>query len=200
MIGANVGEVGVASDPPLSAFVFEVPNDFLLLRVNGYHRPSGGQCPAYLLIDVSKLSVPIRMLVTLFRLSMALQAVVHLPQELCDLFVADRMALRNKFCRKRTRTLAAPTQRRIRVATRQWFNQGFQAPPQVGIERPKYRASSSRPSPTTRAQRRSIKLLDVLRDSHAGHATDSADLKNAPIAHLLSFSSPHHTVMRNKTR
>jgi hypothetical protein len=83
MIGTNVYEAGVASDigyaagtgtrhrgigkimainflgrfrfAPLSAFIFEVPNEFLLFRVHGNHWPSGGQCPPYLFIGVLTL-------------------------------------------------------------------------------------------------------------------------------------------------
>ena len=80
----DVHLLGHSFGPPLAPAVLEVPNQFLLLGVNADHRVMGVAVLAGLTVDVPELGVPVRMLVTLDRLDVALKAEVLLLQQLFD--------------------------------------------------------------------------------------------------------------------
>ena len=127
------------------------------------------------------------MIVPLLGLPIPLQAVVHLPQQLGHLLMADRMVLRRQFCRQGPRALARPAQRRFRVAAGQGLDQRFEAPRQVGIA-----LHEGRPAPTwapypARRKRGLLEFLHALHDRDARQSTGSTYGRYAAMAKLTSL-------------
>src|SRR3989454_7108907 len=101
---------------PLPSSVRIVSDQFLLL---GVHRDDGRplcQGPLDLRVDVAELRVAVGMVVPLFHLTVALQAVPLHVQELGDFHVTDRMPLTGELRGEGPRALAGPAQRRLRIA------------------------------------------------------------------------------------
>lgn len=72
---------------PLLASIVVVANEFFLLCVHGNHRNTLLQTLLYRCIDMPELLVTIRMVCSLFRLPVALQAIVQIVKYLRHTFV-----------------------------------------------------------------------------------------------------------------
>ena len=77
-------------------------------------------------VDVPKLRIAVRVILSLLGLAIALQAIVQVMKNLRDLHVADRMLLLTQFLGDGPRALADPAQRRFRIAARLLIDQPFQ--------------------------------------------------------------------------
>ena len=62
------------------------------------------------MVDVSKLSIPIGVILPFLEFPVALQTVVLFVEDLRDPHIADRMSLAAEFARERPRALANPPQ------------------------------------------------------------------------------------------
>ena len=91
---------------PLPTLVVVVAEDLLFLCVDRDDGSPGGEGRANPLIDVLKLRVSVRVIVSFLRFPIPLKAVVQLPQQLRHLLMADRMMLRRQFGRQGARALA----------------------------------------------------------------------------------------------
>ena len=67
------------------------------------------------LVDVTKLRIPVCMVLPLLGLAVALQAEVQIPQQLADHRVANRMPLGTQLRGQAAQALARPAQRRFRI-------------------------------------------------------------------------------------
>src|SRR6266545_6091565 len=186
-------EVGRLALSPLPALVLVIPNQLLLLRVHGDDRSARGQRPADVIVDVVELRVAVWMIRSFLGLPVPLQAVVHLAKELRDLLMADRMVMARELRRQRTRALAGPAQRGLRVAPCQRLHQGLQRPRQLGVANQERVASSAGTPDTSGRDRVLFQLADALGDSDAGQSTSAADPRDTPIAVLHGFVRRHHS-------
>jgi len=103
---------------PFATCVLEVADQLLLLGVDGDHRLPAVEEILGDGVDVSELCVAIRVLCTLDRLPVRLEAVTFLLQQLGDGLVADLEPLVGQFSCESSRALASPPQRRHRVTSR----------------------------------------------------------------------------------
>ena len=102
--------------PPFAAGVLELPDQLLLLGVHADHRVAGVLVGPGLLVDVPELRVPVRVLLALDGLGVALQAEPLLVQQVTDRVRADLVALAGQLGRQRPGRLDRPPQRRHRIA------------------------------------------------------------------------------------
>ena len=136
VVGADPG--WLALRPPLPAAVFELADQFLLLGVHADHGVPGRLVLADLPADVTELRVPVRVLLSLDGLGVALQAEPLGPQQIADGVRRDLMTLGCQLGRQLPRGLRRPPQRRHRVAPLLWLNKGKQrrAQPRIQVGRP----------------------------------------------------------------
>lgn len=85
-----------------------VADEFLLLGVDRNDRDALPQASFHRDIDMAKLRIAVRVILALFGLAVALQAVVQAMKNLRHLHVADGMFLLRQFLRNRPRALAPP--------------------------------------------------------------------------------------------
>ena len=141
----------VAVRTPRPTRVLEGSDKLLFLRVHRHHRlalPLENQHPA---VDVDELRVPVRMLISLQRLAVRLQAVAQLVQQPVHRAFADPVARVLEFPRQPRRTAAGPAQRPRRVAPRGRIDQRFQRRHQAAVvngQRLATRARAAQPSPS----------------------------------------------------
>ena len=85
-------------------------------------------------IDVPKLRVAVGVVRALLGLAIALQAIVQIVKNLRDLHMTNTVFVPAKFLGNRPRTLAYPSQGRLRIASRLTLNHLFQClhQPRVG--------------------------------------------------------------------
>src|SRR6266481_3493813 len=100
--------LGIALGLPFPAAVLEVPDQFLLLGVDGNHRVAGGLVLRGRARDMIELGVAIRMLAALAGLARRLQAIVELCQKITDAPLTDLVTLLGQFLRQPRRALAGP--------------------------------------------------------------------------------------------
>ena len=80
----------------------------------------------YLLIDMFKLRIAVRMLIPLPSLAVRLQAVTGFLEQCCHCLIRNGMILSRQFFRQYCCTLASPAQRRFRMPTGDRIDQLFQ--------------------------------------------------------------------------
>src|SRR4029077_15788610 len=120
----------VPLEPKLSAPVFKVPHQLLLLGIYRDDRLTLLEEASDLLVDMLKLSIAIRMRRAFQSLGVCLQAIAYLVQQLSHQTVADRVTTPAQFLGQFAHALASPAQRRLWVATAQRLDQVLQIPPQ----------------------------------------------------------------------
>src|SRR5260370_32484166 len=81
-----------------------------------------------------ELGIPIRMIVSLLGLAIALQTVVLIVKNLRYFGVTDGRMAPGQRLRDRTRALAGPAQRRFGIAPRLFLDHRLQPPHQLGAE------------------------------------------------------------------
>src|SRR5712671_891885 len=129
----------------LAAWVAEIPDPFLFLRVDRDHRLLFSQSRGHLGVDMAKLRIPVGVAIALFGFAVALQAVARIIKQSSDQGAAHLVALRLERLRQSAHAFAGPPQRRLRVTTRRRFDQCFEIPEQGGILGDRRFASRSRP-------------------------------------------------------
>src|SRR6185436_17396082 len=144
----DAGGLPVAT--PFASGVLEVAHQLFLL---GIHRD--GRQPARLKgrdrrRDILELCVTIRMLATLTGLTVGLQAVAQLMQQVCDFLPFDVKALFLQLCRQAAHAFTGPAQGRLRISTCGWFDQRLQRGGQLRLYHHQRFASSSRASDALR--------------------------------------------------
>ena len=181
-----VGEVmGVHPDrpargPPLPAAVLELADQFLLLGVHADHGIPGRQMLAGLLADVTELSVPVRMLLSLDGLGVALQAEPLLAEQGADRALRDLMPLAGELVRQVAGRQRRPPQRRHRVAPFLRFHQGQQCRGQARVQVSGPFAASARPPHPAQRPGPGIQLVHAQRHrrladpGRPGHHPDPA--------------------------
>ena len=115
-----------------------------LLGVHADHRLAGRLVVLGLLVDVPELRIPVRMLVPLQRLGVALQAEAILPQQAADRGRRHRMPLPGQLAGQVPQRLGRPPQRRFRVAALVRLHQRQQGRHQTRIQR---RSALAAPAP-----------------------------------------------------
>lgn len=124
---------GLFGGQPLLASIVVVAHEFLLLGIDRNDRQPCGQAPLHAGVDVTELGVEVGMIVPFLCLAVALQAIVLRVEELGHLDIADGMSLLGELCGQRSRALADPPQRSLRVPTGRAVNQVFQGAQQTRI-------------------------------------------------------------------
>ena len=117
---------GLAAGTPLPPGIAEIPDQFLLFRVDRDDRltaPLEGPHPP---VDVLELGVAIGMVVSFLGLAVGLQAVPQVVQQGGDGLVAHGMALAAQFLGQFPGALGGPAQGRLRIAAGGRFDQGLQ--------------------------------------------------------------------------
>jgi hypothetical protein len=104
------------------------------------------------IVDIAKLSIPVRMIPPLFQFAITLQAIVLRMQELANFDLAERMPLVTEFGSESPCAFAYPSQRRLRITTGSAVNQTLQRCQQRGIGLRQVLASRARTTDTPRRQ------------------------------------------------
>jgi hypothetical protein len=111
---------------PLFSCILEVSDQFLFLRIDRDYRLASCLRRLHLRIEVLKLRIPIGMRSSFLLLTVSLQAIPQLVQQLGYQLPTDGMTLFLQFAGQLANTLTGPTQRRFRVPTASGFNQSLQ--------------------------------------------------------------------------
>src|SRR5450755_1881980 len=157
----------------------EIPHQLALFRVYGYHRLIRGERRARRLVEMPKLRVTVRMILTLPRLGVRVQPKPKPPQQLPGRPIGHLMPGRPKRTRDVLQALRAPPQRRARIPTRIRIHQRLQRSHQLRIRLRQPRPPRTWPTDTTRLepcplpQLRDPTLHSVLADPRRTH--DSRD-------------------------
>jgi hypothetical protein len=112
--------------PPHLAAVFEVAHQFLLLRIHRNHWLPETDILFNFRVDMFELRVAVRVPVPLFRLPVALQAVVQFMQQLSYHRVTHAMPHLFKIFRQAAHAPAGPSQTPFRIAPRRGLHQLLQ--------------------------------------------------------------------------
>ncbi len=146
----------------------------------------------YLPVDVSKLSVAVRMLIPLLGLPVALQTVIHLSKQLPRLCVANAVSSSGQFVRQCPCALTGPTQRRFRITPRQRFHQGFQQRGQLGIVLDQRMPSAAHVADALQRQGGRIQFLNAFHDGDTRQSAGTADQRHPAVAQLRGFGGGQH--------
>jgi len=130
---------------PLPSAVAEIPDQFLLLRVNRNRRLTVLERSADPLVDVLELGVTVGMRRPFPSLAIRLQTVPGFMQQLGYRATTYGMLLAGEFLSQMSHALARPTQRRLGIASGGRFNQRLQRreQPRIALRQ----AGPSRPRP-----------------------------------------------------
>ena len=107
--------LGVPGRAPLPAVVLVGPHELLFLGVHADHRFPGVTVVGGLGVEIGELRVPVRMLVALDRLGVALQAEPLPAQQLRDGFLAHLVPGRDQLRGELPGRHRGPAQRRLRI-------------------------------------------------------------------------------------
>src|SRR2546426_6238745 len=182
--------------PPLLADVGVIPDQFFLLGINRDHWMLVPQASFHGGGDVAELRVAVRMVVVaLLGLTVALEAVVEVVQQLGDLHVADRMILPGQFFRNGSRALTGPAQRRLRVAPRVVLDEGFQRVQELRVRHGDRFATRSRTADPAGGQHHTVSnLLDAFGDPLTRQSARTADETDASMAQCDRLTGRHEAL------
>jgi hypothetical protein len=164
-----IGEVvvldvdGLARGPPFTAAVVVVTDQFLLLGVHADHRLPGVAEFPDLLVEIAELRIPVRDLVSLDGLGVALQAEALLPQQVSHRVSAGAVALPGELGRQRPQRLRRPPQRRHRITALIRLHQRQQRRPQARVQVSKPLAAPARLACPSQRLRAAVQLVDPQR-------------------------------------
>jgi len=139
------------------------------------------------------LCVAIRVIAAFLGLSISLQTIVHAPQDLGYLLMADRVIVRREFFREGPRALARPAQRGFRITAGQGFHQRFQGLGQRAIASGQFRPTGSRTTNTSGVQGLGLEFSDSLDDRDTRQAARPTNPGNAALSKTQGFARRHHT-------
>ena len=142
---------------------------------------------------MSKLGIPVGVILALLQLPIALQAVVLIVEELPNSYIADRMMLPREFGGERPGAFADPSQGRFRIATGAAVNQVIQRCRQRGIRYSEVFASRTRA--TNAPCHRGVSRLDftyTLGNGFPRQTTSTVDQVHSTIAQSDSFVGGHY--------
>ncbi len=118
---------------PFAARSPEFADQFFLFRVHRNGRLAALLKRLHLTVEMLKLRVPVGMVRPLAGFAVALQTVARGVQQPPHRACTDRVPLRRQGPRQFSRTLAQPTQGRLRITARQRINQLLQRRRQLGV-------------------------------------------------------------------
>src|SRR5579864_1127422 len=168
--------------PPLLARIAVVADELLLLRVCRNHGEALRQVPFHGPIDVPKLRVAIRMVLALFGLPIALEAVVQVVQQLRHFRVTDRIVLPPQRGRNHPRALAGPPQGRLGIAPGIGIDERFEGLEELRAGDRHAFASPTRPPDAAGGQRYpGLEFADALADRFAREAARATDERDAAV-------------------
>src|ERR1022692_3432572 len=125
---------GVARWPPLTAAIVIIADQLFLLGVHADDWFPGVLVVPGLLIEGTELGIPVRALLALQGLSVALQAEALLVQQVRHRVRARAVALPGELGGQRAQRLRRPPQRRHRVPALIWLHQRQQRRPQPRVQ------------------------------------------------------------------
>jgi hypothetical protein len=169
-----------ALGPPLPARVAEVPDELLLLGVHADHRVCGALVGLDLPVYVAELAVPVRVLLALNGLGVALQAEALAPQKVPDGIGRHLVALSGQLGREHPGRLRRPPQRRHRIAPLVGLHQGQQRREQARVQVSGTLAAPARTPDAPQRLHAGIQLVSPQRDraltdpGRPGHHPDAA--------------------------
>ena len=171
---------GLALRPPLPAAHRQAAQLFPLLGVHADHRLAGCLMVLGLLVDVPELRIPVRVLVPLQRLGVALQAEAILAQQAADRGRRHRVPLPGQLAGQVPQRLGRPPQRRLRVTALVRLHERQQRRHQAGIQR---RSALAAPAPAPHPPLRERLLPLQFEDTRAdGSLTDPGHPGDGPHA------------------
>src|SRR6516162_388181 len=139
--------------------ILEIPHQLLLFRVDRDHGLTPTLEPLHQSVDVLKLRIAVGMRLALSRFAVGLQAKTRFIQQRRDSAMANGVALVFQRMSQHARTADRPPQRRIGLAARRRFHQGFQRGKQVRIMMLERFAATTRTANTRRARPRAVPRL-----------------------------------------
>ena len=141
---------------------------------------------------MTKLRIPVGVVVAFLGLAIALQAVVQAVQYLRHFHVADRMILLDQFCGNRTCTFANPAQRRLRIPARLLIDQRFECRDQIRVRLREGLAAGSRTTHATPHRLGSaLEFNNAFTDRLARQTAGPAHQRNSAVTQAHRFSGCH---------
>ena len=175
-------------ETPFASGVLEIPNQFLLFRVNGDHRLVLRHGRRNRLVDESELGVAVGIVGAFARLAIGLQAELLRLQQLADNGVADLVAELVEFGRQPAQALAGPTQRRRGIPACIWLDKCVQIVEQLRIGFGQRFAPASRTTNAARRERiQRFNVFQAASDRARGDARHTRHRGDAAISRGLGF-------------
>ena len=165
----------VPGGPPLPARPGEQPHLLPLLGIDADHRLPRSHVLAGLRGDIPELGVPVRVLLPLDRLGVALQAEPFLPQQVPDRVRAGPVALPGQLGGQAAGGLDRPPQRRSRVPPLLRLHQRQQRRHQPRIHIPQPPGAPARPPRPPQRHRARSQLAGTQRDSSLADPGSTGD-------------------------
>ena len=201
----------ISGGPPFPAAVAVLADQFLLLGVHADHRFPGIAVLPDLLVEVAELGVPVRDLVPLDGLGVALQAEALLPQQVSHRVSAGAVTLPAQLGRQRPQRLRRPPQRRHRITAFIGLHQRQQRRPQARIQVSQPLAAPARPADPAQWLLAPVQLINPLRHRglpdpcRTGHHPDPAMTQHPrlsthqqPALPLIQMREDHLELRRQK--
>ena len=169
--------------------MFEIADQFLLLRIDRDARLMLGQGPAHRVGDIPKLRVAVRMLTAFPGLGHALKTVAEFVQQLGHDGVAHGVPAAAQRARQGARAQARPAQRRIRVARGRRFDQRIQigAQGRIATGQPLPPAAWPPDASPRGGRRGALELAQPALNRRARDARGALDLRDAAMAQRARF-------------
>jgi len=187
--------LGLALRTPFSPCVFEVADQFLLLRVHGNNGLGRRLVPPGLPTDVLELRIPVRVATSFLRFLVRLEAVPCLAKERPNGRVADGVSEPLQLARQLSKTLAGPPQRQFGVATSDGLDQGLQVRQQTLVDLLKLLPSCPGLSDSLRIHRRlgGLQLQKATTDRCPGNPRCFRYRSDSPMTQRLRLGRRHQT-------
>ena len=181
----NPDALRVALWTPCPATLLEIADQLLLLGIYRKDRMAFFLSASHLIVEVAELGVPIRVLRPFFGLSIRLQGVAELVQQLVDDEMTHRMAEGLQLGRQFADTLRRPAQGAVvRCSGGDRLEQGVEVRHQrhIRVDAPLATAAYG-PDPTVRP----ISVADTAGDARPRHARSPGDQSNAAMPYRFGL-------------
>src|SRR6202041_205288 len=189
-VGIRAGHIGVGKVMPAHLFwllgrkpllpaVVVIADEFLLLCVHGNHRRVLLNALLHGGTDVPELCVTIGMVFSFLGLTVTLQAVAQIAQNLAYFDMADRMLAPGQDIGNSPRALQCPTQWRFGIPPRLGTNHRLQLGDELGISLSNRLATTSGAADSTFQCLPRLNFLHAFADSLARQAACTADQSHA---------------------
>jgi hypothetical protein len=180
---------------PLPAVVLVRADQFLLFGIHADNRVSAGLVLLDLLVEVTKLRVPVRVLLALQGLGVGLQAEALRPQQASHRIRRDRPSLRAHLVGELAGGLGRPPQRRHRITPHVRLDQSQQRQPQTRIQIDQPLAAATLPACTAQRGLTGLQFGHAPRHRALGHPRGPGQLSDPAVTQRPRFRAQQQATL-----